>query len=98
MEPADGVGRYLPPLMLESLGSRINGSIAVSLVPLSGPDMKKGLNATFQSGNVRAWATLPLRPTPPLPSVSLRLTPRTLADEGGPGHEMASESPAEQGN
>jgi hypothetical protein len=98
MEPSDGVVWYLPPLMLESLGSRINGSIAVSLVPLSGRDMKNGLNSTLQSGNVRAWATLPLRSAPSLPGVSLQLTPRAPADEVMPGHEMAPESPAEQGN
>ena len=96
MEPADGVVWNLPPLMLESLGSRINGSIAVSLVPLSGRDMKNGLNATLQSGSVRAWATLPLRPKPRrLPSVSLRLTPYAPANESMPGHKMAPESPTE---
>jgi hypothetical protein len=97
MEPADGVVWNLPPLMLESLGSRINGSIAVSLVPLSDHDMKNELNAPLQSGDVRAWATLPLRSkSRPLLSVSLELTPRLPAEEVTPGHEIAPESPADQ--
>jgi hypothetical protein len=81
-KPADGVVWNLPPPMLESLGSRINGSIAVCLVPLPGHDMGKGLSSTFQPGDVLAWATLPLRTGPkPLrvPTVSLRLTPHAPA-------------------
>jgi hypothetical protein len=69
MEPADGVVWNLPPLMLESLGSRINGSIAVSLVPLTDC-------ATFQPSAVCAWATLPLSPARCIPRVFLWLTPR----------------------
>lgn len=53
-EPADGVVWNLPLSMLESLGSRINGSIAVRIVPL--PDH----GTPFQSGDARACAVLPL--------------------------------------
>ena len=52
-EPADGVVWNLPPSMLESLGSRINGSIAVCLVPLLDHDMENRLSETFSQGYVR---------------------------------------------
>lgn len=75
-EPANGVVWNLPLSMLESLGSRINGSIAVCVVPLPGRRDK------FQPGDVRACATLSLRTqTEPhcVQSEPLRLTPHDPA-------------------
>jgi hypothetical protein len=89
-EPADGVVWNLPISMLESLGSRINGSIAVSVVPLTD-------RHTFQPGDVRACATIPLHtPTEPhcVQSEPLRLTPHRPAREIMPGHQLAPVSSA----
>lgn len=56
-ELVDGVVWSIPPSMLETLGSRINGSVAVSLLPLSN---QKSPSSDLQPGIVRACATLPL--------------------------------------
>jgi hypothetical protein len=56
-ELVDGIVWNIPPSMFETLGSRINGSIAVSLLPLSNQNSS---TSALGSGIVRASATLPL--------------------------------------
>ncbi len=56
-ELVDGIVWHIPPSMFETLGSRINGSVAVSLLPLSN---QKSPSSDLQPGIVRACATLPL--------------------------------------
>jgi hypothetical protein len=63
-ELVDGVAWNLPQKMFEVLGSRINGSIAVSLVPLSNQDPAQMTSAHLLPGIVRVCAVLPLRPKP----------------------------------
>ena len=59
-ELVDGIVWNIPPAMLEMLGSRINGSIAVSVLPLSSHNPGKGPSSVLKPGIVRARATLPL--------------------------------------
>lgn len=81
-EPVDGVGWNLPQSMLATLGSRIGGSIAVSLLPLSKQEEEEETpSAALNPGTVRACATLPLATeSVRLPSngsyVCLRVHPR----------------------
>ncbi len=56
-ELVDGIVWNIPPSMFETLGSRINGSIAVSLLPVSN---QKSASPVLNPGIVRACATLPL--------------------------------------
>jgi hypothetical protein len=56
-ELVDGIVWNLPPSMFETLGSRINGSVAVSLLPVSNQELP---SSDLQPGIVRACATLPL--------------------------------------
>jgi hypothetical protein len=56
-ELVDGIVWNIPPSMFETLGSRINGSVAVSLLPLSN---QKSSTSVLGPGIVRASATLPL--------------------------------------
>jgi hypothetical protein len=87
-ELADGVVWNLPLSMLESLGGRINGSIAVRIIPL--PEH----GTPFQSGYVHACAMLPLNTPAELRCVEgkpLRLTPHDPAESyarasAGSGH------------
>jgi hypothetical protein len=59
-EDVDGIVWNLPQSMFEALGSRINGSIAVSVVPM--PRSQRQGATTSASGDsfVRACALLPL--------------------------------------
>ena len=63
-ELVDGIVWNIPPAMLETLGSRINGSIAVSVLPLSSHNPGKAPSSVLKPGIVRARATLPLEGQP----------------------------------
>jgi hypothetical protein len=61
-ELVDGIAWNLPQSMFEQLGSRVNGSIAVSFVPLSTHNSTETATPKPLPGIVRARAVLPLKP------------------------------------
>jgi hypothetical protein len=77
-EIVDGIVWNLPPSMFETLGSRINGSVAVSLLPVSNQESP---SSDLQPGIVRACATFPLelgrKNLPPDDYVWIRVHPQS---------------------
>jgi len=59
-EDVDGIVWHLPQSMFEALGSRINGSIAVSVFPMPQPQRQSATTPASGSSLVRACALLPL--------------------------------------
>jgi hypothetical protein len=59
-EDVDGIVWNLPQSMFEALGSRINGSIAVSVVPMPGSQLQSRTTSDSECSFVRACALLPL--------------------------------------